>query len=272
MMLKKLNLSLFAGIFLMSFTQMAKAQSAVLDDFVSHKAFYEMELAEASSGSDVTYLKGAMGYKWQDACESWIVDQTLALQLSLRNSEQFNRLTNFSAWEAKETEEFRFNYRELVNGQEVESFAGRAELQEEGLIASFNLPNGAEQFPLPAQTYFPTKHMEKIIKAALANEKVEMLYLFDGSDVKGAVETSVFILPSAKSEPLIGDSRAYGNSRWMITASFYDVEKKEAEPDYEIRFLVTETGVIEEMLMDYGDYKVKAHLKELELFDDFGCE
>ncbi|HTZ36213.1 MAG TPA: DUF1849 family protein, partial [Stellaceae bacterium] len=91
--------------------------------------------------------------------------------------------------------------------------------------------------------------------------------------VEGAVLVSAVIGP--KIEPKVDAKNASDpkdplNSPilqkpgWRMRLAFFPADPKEEKPDYELGMLLLDNGVSRDMVIDYGDYTIKAKLDTIE--------
>src|SRR5258707_3391937 len=102
-----------------------------------------------------------------------------------------------ASWESKDGLVYRFDTRNVVNGELQEEFSGKAELDGpgQGGHANFRKPNG-ESVELPPGTVFPTEHTKALLVRAAAGDSVVTRMLFDGSGTDGLFEATAFVGPS----------------------------------------------------------------------------
>jgi hypothetical protein len=53
--------------------------------------------------------------------------------------------------------------------------------------------------------------------------------------------------------------------------AYYNIEKKADTPDFEAVFLLTEEGVLRDLLLDYGEFQLDATLESFELLGRPAC-
>ena len=53
--------------------------------------------------------------------------------------------------------------------------------------------------------------------------------------------------------------------------AFFPADPKEEKPDYELGMLLLDNGVSRDMVIDYGDYAIRAKLDDIEAAAQAGC-
>jgi hypothetical protein len=168
--------------------------------------------------------------------------------------------------EAKDGLSYRFNQKETRNGADNEEIKGTAKLDGpgQGGVADFEQPAG-KSFKLPPDMLFPSAHTIMLIDKAQAGENFISKHIFDGATVENAVLVSAVI--GAKIEP---DAEAAKRSPllnrpgWRVRLAFFPADQKEEKPDYELGMLLLDNGVSRDMVIDYGDYTIRAKLDDIE--------
>ena len=59
---------------------------------------------------------------------------------------------------------------------------------------------------------------------------------------------------------------------WPIKIAFYSKIEKKTEPDYEISLELDEVGVVYSYKVNYGDFEVKAKLKDFKVLEKKICK
>jgi hypothetical protein len=116
--------------------------------------------------------------------------------------------------------------------------------------------------PLPRGTLFPMAHTSAILAAAQSGGKFLTIPLFDGTDDSGAEDSSVVVLdwkkPEANKFPLLSDLPST-----RVRLAFFDREKKNEVPTYQVGMRYWENGVADNLQMDFGDFVMDAKMTEL---------
>src|SRR5712691_9670005 len=247
--------------------------SAWAADIAPHRALYSMSLGQTHGDAGVTGAGGTMAYQWGESCDGWTVEQRYRLKMGYAESADVSIASNFVTWEAKDGLHYRFNQKETRNGAEKEEIRGAAKLDGPGKggTADFEKPEG-KTFELPPGALFPSAHTMFLIDKAQAGETFISLHIFDGATVENAVLVSAVIGPkvepdaeSAKKSPLLN------RPGWRVRLAFFPADPKAEKPDYELGMLLLDNGVSHDMVIDYGDYAIRAKLDDIEALPKPGC-
>jgi hypothetical protein len=65
---------------------------------------------------------------------------------------------------------------------------------------------------------------------------------------------------------------AAGELRWPVSLAYHEVTGADDMPTFELTFELTERGVLHDLVLDYGDFALKADLEQLEAFDSPRCD
>ena len=242
------------------------AAPAVPAEIMPHRALYTMSLGSSKSDSGVTSASGTMAYQWGETCDGWTVEQRYRLKLGYSEQRDVDISSNFVTWEAKDGLHYRFNQKETRNGETSEEIRGEARLDgpgKEGAV-EFAKPQ-AKGIPLPAGTLFPSAHSILLIDKAAAGENFIQRQVFDGATEESAVLVSGVI--GAKVEPTPDAAKRsplLTRPGWRIRLAFFPADANVEKPDYELGMLLLDNGVSRDMLIDYGDYSIRAKLDDIE--------
>jgi len=249
------------------------AGSAGAADIMPHRALYTMSLGKAGGDASVTGASGTMAYQWGETCDGWTVEQRYRLKMGYAESADVAIASNFVTWEAKDGLHYRFNQKETRDGADNEELRGTAKLDGPGKggAAEFEKPEG-KTFQLPPGAIFPSAHTIFLIDKAKAGETFISRHIFDGATVENAVLVSAVIGPkiepdaaAAKESPLLN------RPGWRVRLAFFPADPKAEKPDYELGMLLLDNGVSRDMVIDYGDYAIRAKLDDIEALPKPGC-
>ncbi len=242
------------------------AARAVDPVVVPHRALYQMQLAGTRTGSAVTGVSGRMVFEWADACEGWTIEQRFQLTFQYAEGNRVEMVTNYATWETKDGRSYRFNVRRLMNGELDEEVRGDASVDAAGQGRVRYLRPEAREEALPPGTLFPTAHTLELLRAARVDERFVARVVFDGSDNEGPTDVSAAIGAGGKPRvTLPGPGGALlAGTMYPVRMAFFPVASGNPEPQYEMTLWLLENGVAEQMLIDYGDFRVQGILRELE--------
>jgi hypothetical protein len=249
------------------------AGAASAAEIMTHRALYTMTLGRANGDAGITGASGTMAYQWGESCDGWTVEQRYRLKMGYSESADVNIASNFVTWEAKDGLSYRFNQKETRNGADSEEIRGAAKLDGPGRggAANFEKPEG-KSFKLPPGMLFPSAHTMLLIDQAQAGENFISKHIFDGATVENAVLVSAVIGPKVEPDPAAAKkSPLLNRPGWRVRLAFFPADQKEEKPDYELGMLLLDNGVSRDMVIDYGDYAIRATLDDIEPLPKTGC-
>jgi len=234
-------------------------------DLAPYRAAYTLKFDGGGSGSGIVDASGAMTAEWRQTCEGWSVEQRIRMELINGDGDALVTDTGYTSWESSDGLTFRFNVRTLRNEELVEEFGGDAKLNGRGGAgtARYTLPE-KRTMKLPPGTLFPMAHSELLLRAAEGGKNRLAATVFDGATKEGVAEVNAIIgkrgvVPqSEKAEPLT--TRPY----WPVRLAFFDLGSDETMPHYELGMRMFDNGVAGDQIMDFGDFRMRAVLTEIE--------
>ena len=242
-------------------------------DIAAHRAIYTMTLAGSKADSGVSGAQGTMGYQWGESCDGWTVEQSYKLTINYAESQDVNIVSNFVTWESKDGQRYRFNQKETRNGTVDEEIRGSAQFDGPGKGGTITFEKPKPQtMKLPAGAMFPSTHTILLIKQAQAGENFMSKQVFDGATTDGAVLVSAVIGPKIEPDP--NDpikNPILQRPGWRIRLAFFPADPNSEKPDYELGMLLLDNGISRDMVIDYGDYTIKAKLNTIEALGKPHC-
>jgi hypothetical protein len=234
-------------------------------DMLSHRAAYRLSLGKTDSGAGLESVRGALVVEWRADCSGWLSQQRLGFVARTNEGPGFTYDVRFSSWEAPDYTRLRFQTRSFDDGKPGDAFVGAAALDARGGKgeARYTEPKD-EQIELPPGTLFPTEHVLRLIEAANAGEQIVEHYVFDGSgpDALNKV-TAVIGRPQPGGE---GEEQ-----HWPVRLAYYDITKADALPQFQLSFALSPRGVLNNLVLDYGDFALKGELEKLETLPVPAC-
>ncbi len=241
-----------------------------------HRALYDLSLASSRASGGVVGVHGRMLFEWGDSCDGWTVQQRYRMRLSQAQEDEVEIVSSLASWESKDGLRYRFTLKKKRGDEPEEEVRGSARLDGPGRggRARFTRPEEAK-VDLPRGTVFPSAHTIEVIRRAEAKEHFFSRRVFDGSEVEAPIDVTAFIgrpLPVAAKPAEGGKVRGLTDRPgWKVRLAFFPKTSKNPLPDYEIGLDLLDNGVSADMLIDYGDFTVRARLKELEAVRGGGC-
>lgn len=232
-----------------------------------HRAAYRLTLDGVRDGAGIAQAQGVMLFDILDACDAWAARQRFTLIIQDRDGNSIETSSEYNTLEAKDGSRLRFSLSQITEGAVTSRITGTAELTPEGGVARYTEPATTEE-RLPPDTLLPMLHTIRSLAAARAGQRLMVAPLFDGTSADGAQDTTTIIAGgwAAPQEnaafPLLSP---LSSARMRI--AFFDRDQSAqggaSTPSYEVSLRYYENGVADELLMDFGDFRVKGELAEL---------
>lgn len=233
-------------------------------EIAPHSAFYDLSLAQAESGSGIASVSGVMTYELDETCDSWVLTQRLVFVVGMEDGAGSGSDIVYTAWESKDGRAFVFHTRIRSDDKSVEEVKGSARFPAAGRagIARFVLP-AESQVALPAGTALPVAHSAEVLRRAAAGETFLTVPFFDGSSTDGALMASVFV--GARRAPAEGGAANVlrRGPSWRVSAAFYPLSGAVELPQYRTAFRLWESGVADDVRIDYGNYALAGKLQRI---------
>ena len=180
--------------------------------------------------------------------------------------------TQNSTWEAADGKTINVTQRHFVNGKLDAESRISATIGDGSTYGRIELPE-QQQAELMDGAIFPVGHQKRIISAALAGKTRDESTVFDGTE--GARTYTAISFMGAKRAagrrvtPLAtGDASKLSEvAAWPVNISYYDAaqgDRSEGTPTHEVDFEMYENGVAGDMVIDYGEFALRAVLSQLE--------
>jgi len=247
---------------------LGQPDQAAAFQLLSHQAVYDLTLMPGGDGK-VSNADGRLVIEWADTCDGYTTEQRMLMRLDVESggvSSDFQ----FSSWESKDGDQFRYDVKTLFTGAAPEVFRGRAKRFQNAGLATFTKPENLK-VELPEKIVFPSEHMARMIDRAANGERQITMSMFDGTGKQGLFEAVAFVVGPALEKPdalLEGYSNIPG---WRIQLSFFDLENQDQMPTYKVNFTLYSNGVAGDLVMDYSDFSVRGKLSAFKALPSTGC-
>jgi len=242
-------------------------------NMVSYRAVYDIRLADAKRGSNISAASGQLAYGVKKTCDGWLVNQTGSMYFQTTTGEVLPQPLTFSSWESATGTQYRFTSMDDQEGGEVILGAARMSESRSGGEAQFSKPQPST-FKLPAGTLFPIEHTVHILDQALAGKSQFENAVFEGVNVEGAKLLVTFVSPLSVRARDISTrlaSEALKNPGWNFRLAYFDPESQTGEPLYEIEADYLDNGIPVRWLLDYGDFTVEMGMSKIEMLSKPDC-
>lgn len=237
-------------------------------EILPHRAVYRMELSALRGGSGVVDVTGRMDFEWRDACDAWTVSQRMRILVNYGSGEEIDFGLTLNTWESKDGLNYRFFIRQITGGSDSEETRGKAQLDGRGKggEASLALPD-EKTVSLPAGTLFPTEHT-KILLESMGREVWPLWQtVFDGSGEGGLYGVSTALVETIEPQTSVAEGleAIEGQPSWRLRLAYFDLsDPVAAEPEQEQALRIYANGVLDELVLDFPEFSVRAVVEELE--------
>lgn len=245
-------------------------------ELAPYRALYSVSLSSTKPDSGVVGVDGEMAVEEGEACDGWTVEQHFQFTVHNAESDDAEIASNFVSWEAKDGLRFRFSERDLKNGAPEKDVSGEATLDGAGKggKVDFTKPHRAT-LDLPAGVIFPTSHTRLLIAEAAKGEHFVARKVFDGTSEDNASDvTAVMGAPQDAAATAAGEevkSPLLERPSWHVHLAFFSSDSNRDFPDFELGMRLLDNGISRDLVLDYGDFAVRAKLKEIEAMPKPNC-
>lgn len=271
-------LSLFAAASaLLVFVPLASAQVAN-SALVSYRAGYSFELERAKASSGLLSLDGSSLVEWVNVCDGYTLNQNTRSSYQYAQGGHADSAFRASTWEAKDGTNYRFVATHEVNGEVTTALEGSVERVAIGgkVIAILKGDPSVAEVALDTTTLFPTGYTQRLIDAAINNERMVKDYLFDGSETDLAHQyiAVAYVLPENDLDDADPDQHPalLGVRSWPVRIAYFIDDGVSAVPDYEVGYDMYENGITTGLILDYGDYTITGSMDLLEVLEQRDCD
>ena len=229
-----------------------------------HRAFYEMQLGRADQNSDVQTVSGRSAFTLGRDCSGWRSHEDYVIEFGGKEGDMNRIISRFESWESDAGDMYSFEINEQSSFQAKKDFNGYANVTSEAGNAYFSIADGAPM-KLPADTYFPMRHLKAIIDGAEQGKTILAASVFTGADPDDALLATNTVIGSWKNEvPAVRLGKFGKKGYWPVQTAYFKPAAKSAEPEYEINYSMQSNGIVRRYVIDYGDFTIRAELMKLE--------
>ncbi len=242
---------------------------------VNHRAVYRVTLLKSTGSKSPTGAQGRVSYEFTGSrCEGY--SQNFRQITELQPAEGATRLSDMrsATFEDPEERNFSFNVTTSVDNGNNETIDGRASKKDDALAIQISKP-ARETLDVDQAVLFPTEHLQHILAAARADERLLGVKVFDGSDDgKKVFETTAIIgrpITTPAADSGVDAALLAGIRRWPVSISYFEEGKKDDVPSYTLAFDLYENGISRALRFDYGDFVLAGQMTALELLPARSC-
>ena len=263
------SLAVFLGLGL----SLSIAAAAAAADLAPHRALYTLSLERSDGDSGVTGAGGTMAYELGETCDAWTVEQRYRLKMGYSESPDVTIASSLVSSEAKNGLRYRFDHKETPcrrgGEDDRDCQAGRRATR---AAPSNSTILRTRRSNCPPRVLFPTAHTAVLIDKAVSGENFVSKQIFDGGAADAPVLVSAVIGAKVEPDPeLAKKSPLLDRPGWRVRLAFFPPDQKVEKPDYEIGMVLLDNGVSRDMVIDYGDYAIRAKLDDIEPLPKPGC-
>ncbi|EKF19538.1 cell envelope integrity EipB family protein [Nitratireductor pacificus] len=245
---------------------------AAEEQLLAHRAIYELSLGTASDRSGINAITGRMAYEFAGSqCEGYTTTFRFVMRIE---TDETNRLSDqqTTTFEDSKGETFQFVNKTYLDNALDREVKGVARADGDGTRVDLSKPQ--KETHTLEQTKFPVAHLKEALAKAKSGGGFYQTTLFDGSDDADTVVLTAVTIgkpraiaegdPERKAAALLEDG-----SFWPVTIAYFErsEERGEETPDYDISFLLHESGVTRSLRMNYGEFSIEGRLIDLTLFE-----
>lgn len=231
----------------------------------AHRAAYRLNLASGEASSGVIDASGGLVVEYRRDCDGWESRQRLGFVADTEEGQDFTYDVHSTNWESLDHTKLRFTTVYFQGEMKLEEFRGEASFAsgKDAGTADFEVPT-LETVRLPAGTEFPTAHVMTLIEAAEAGDLMVTRELFTGSGPDPLMTVNAVIAHPKDVE----DTPVKG---WRVRLAFFPTDGTSEVPVTEIGYYLGSDGVIDDVIIDYGDFVLEGERASLEWLDHPDC-
>ena len=229
-----------------------------------HRAFYEMQLGVADPNSNVQAVTGRSAFTLDRDCDGWRSNEEYLIEFGGKEGRRDRILSRFESWESDNGEMYSFEISENSSFESAKDFGGFAEIKSGGGDAYFSMAD-TMAVALPADTYFPMRHLNAIIDSAEKGKTMLAASVFTGAQPDDALLSTNTVIGGWRGEEAAIQMGKFGqDGYWPVQIAYFKPAATAAAPEYEIQYSMQPNGVIRRYVIDYGEFTIIAKLLKLE--------
>lgn len=237
-------------------------------ELVPHRATFTLSLQQGAPSPGILGVIGRMAVEFEVACDGYITRH--ALQMLVRDSLGETTESHYTAtlWESFDGREMTFATASTFGTIADPSYAGRAASGTNGAAAgrvTYDVPGGS--LSLRHGTVFPSQHTQQLIDAARDGQHIVSHQLFGG----GSPQSYTFVSTSIGEAQISDSPLLTGRKSWTMREAHFRPGGLPEMPEFEIGFRQYEGGMIDNLDLDYGVFRVAGRLSALEMLSPPRC-
>jgi len=251
------------------------AQSAPL---APHRAVYDLTLDASKSSSKVDQANGRIAFEMLgDACQGYAVTLRQVTRLDSGEGRRTTSDLHSVTWENGAATKYRFETKNYFNENLRDDVDGTAERGRDGGVRVRLTRPKVAPFDVTGAVVFPTEHLNKLLAAGAADERILEAKVYDGAPDGKKVYDTLAVIGEATTggEGLEEPARTpmlSAMKRYPVTVSYFEQGAGERTPAYVLGFELYENGISRALKLDYGGFALRGELAKLELLKPTDCD
>lgn len=253
--------------------------AAARDLLTPHQAVYDITLASTAGGAaSVVNAKGKMFYKIQKVCNQWQTESVFSLDVGyeLAGSDT----TNWKQTTRESADGCLFDFEVFVRekGHDRKDLAGSAVCKNGKKELRLSFPVLSEAV-FPKNVVFPVQQTIRLLTAAGQGKKNVSTYVYDGTRPEALYSVNAVISSPEKfvSKKVKGDTDLIsGKKAWRFDTAFFEEfaigNPPDGSPSYEVSLYYYENGISDQIVQDFGAYRLLSTLTDLRRLPDLPCQ
>ena len=241
-----------------------------------HKAVYELTLLKSLGTKGPTSARGRIAFDFSgSACEGY--SQNFRQLTELQPAEGAARVSDMhsATFEDGNDTTFAFSMHTVVDSGVADVVDGRATRASDGSLSTSLTKPVRQRFDLDPEVVFPTAHLQRILAAAAAGQKILQVKVYDGSETGQKVYETTAVIGKPTEGPAVEKAAHIPEldsmRRWPVSISYFEGGKKDEPPSYTLAFDLYENGISRALRLDYGDFVLAGEMTSLELLPTKAC-
>jgi hypothetical protein len=257
----------------------ALAQTSSVLPLVSHRAAYDISLADSSapkpsSAQAPVAATGLIAYEFRgSACEGYTSNFRQMTEMERSEGEPVSMRVNAMSFEEANGKSMRFQV-DSEGAQNTPPVAGTATRGANDELRVVLTKPTAQTLDFGHEVLFPTQHIERLIEAAKHGGGAMQARVYDGSDTGAKIFATMSVVGKEATKPDEDTETASalsGIRRWPVVISYFNEAATDAPPEYTLSFDLYENGVSGSLKLDYGAFALRARLRKLEILPTISC-
>lgn len=239
-----------------------------------HKAQYEVFLVSAEPSAGIVSVKGHMDYDVSKDCQGWTSAYGFDLRHDYMNMSPVLLKTQIETFETDSHDFYAYNLTRKMQDQLMEERVGKAEKHGSSIKVSLEKPESLNVEY--TDTLFPIEHAQILVEKAKSGQKFFSASIFEGLDPDGRLMVNAVILPITDQ----GDDHTHNDiatldkagKAWRVHMGYFKENKEQDVSAYELKATLYETGVMDDIEIDYHGYVIGQELSALDFKAQPDCD